>query len=214
MQLLLVHGLGRTPLSLFGLAAALRSDGHRTRLFGYLPLLESVPRIVGRLTAALRDLARRREPVGLVGHSLGGLLLRMALTEVPTLRVHHLVTLGTPASPPRAARLAWKWLPPFRLFTRGCGRFLTSPGAFAALPPLTIPFTAIAGTAGPRGRCSPFGNDPNDGLVAVSEARVGTAEPELFPVLHTVMMDAVAVRARISAIMSGGRVGSPSLSDR
>jgi pimeloyl-ACP methyl ester carboxylesterase len=148
----------------------------------------------------------------LVGHSLGGLFLRMALPEVPTLRVHHLVMLGTPASPPRAARLAWKWLPPFRLFTRGCGRFLTSPEAFAALQPLAVPFTVIAGTSGPRGRLSPFGNEPNDGLVAVSEARVGTAEPELFPVLHTVMMDAVAIRARISAIMSEDRADSPSLS--
>jgi pimeloyl-ACP methyl ester carboxylesterase len=213
MQLLLVHGLGRTPLSLFGLAAELRRSGHRTRLFGYLPLLESVPRIVSRLTSVLRDLSRCKEPVGLVGHSLGGLFLRMALPEVPALRTHHLVTLGTPFSPPRAARLAWKYLPPFRLFVHDCGRFLTSPEAFAALPPLAVPFTTIAGTAGPRGRFSPFGSDLNDGLVAVEEARVAGAEPELFPVLHTFIMDAVAVRARISAIMSEGRVGSPSRSD-
>jgi pimeloyl-ACP methyl ester carboxylesterase len=213
MQLLLVHGLGRTPLSLFGLASALRRDGHRTRLFGYLPLLESVPRIVRRLTSTLRELAKLRKPVGLIGHSLGGLFLRMALPEVPKLRVHHLVLLGTPASAPRAARLAWKWFPPFRLFTRGCGRLLTSPEAFTALPPLNVPFTVIAGTAGPCGRFGPFGTEPNDGLVAVSEARVGTADPELFPALHTLLMGTVAVRARISAIMSEGQVASPSLSD-
>lgn len=212
MQLLLVHGLGRTPLSLFGLAAALRREGHRTRLFGYLPLLESVPGILRRLTRTLHDLSRCNRPVGLVGHSLGGLFLRMALPKVPPLRVHHLVTLGTPASPPRAARLARKYLPPFRLFAGECGRFLSSPEAFAALPPITVPFTTIAGTAGPRGRFSPFGNELNDGVVAVEETRVAGTEPELFPVLHTFLMDAVAVRARISAIMSEGRVSSPSLS--
>lgn len=212
MLVLLVHGLGRTPLSLFGLASALRRSGHRTRLFGYLPLLESVPRILGRLAATLRELAKRREPVGLVGHSLGGLFLRMALPEVPTLRVRHLALLGTPASPPRMARIAWKFLPPFRLFTRGCGRLLLAPEAFPALPP-SVPFTVIAGTAGARGRFSPFGSELNDGLVAVSEARVGSADPELFPVLHTVMMDSAAVRARILAIMSEARAGSPSLSD-
>jgi hypothetical protein len=39
--------------------------------------------------------------------------------------------------------------------------------------------------------------------VAVSEARVGAAELVLVPAFHTVLMDAVAVRARISSIMSG-----------
>jgi pimeloyl-ACP methyl ester carboxylesterase len=206
MLVLLVHGLGRTPLSLFGLASVLRRSGHRTRFFGYSSTCESVPRIVHRLTGVLRELATCGRPVGLVGHSLGGLFLRMALAEVPELRVHHLVLLGTPASPPRMARLAWKWVPPFRIFTRHCGRLLTAPDCFAALPEPRVPFTVIAGTAGPRGRWSPFGNEPNDGLVAVSEARVGSAEPVLFPVLHTVMMDAEAVRGRIWAIMSGERV--------
>ena len=213
MLVLHVHGLGRTPLSLFGLAAALRRDGHRTRFFGYVPPIESVPRIVHRLTNALRDLARRGEPVGLIGHSLGGLLLRLALAEVPELRLRHFVMLGTPNAPPRMARLAWRWFPPFRLYAQDYGRLLTSPVAFAALPEVRVPFTVIAGTAGPRGRFSPFSDEPNDGLVAVTEARVGSAEPVLLPVLHTLMMDAVAVRERISAIMSEDRVGPLSPSD-
>lgn len=111
------------------------------------------------------------------------------------------------------ARLAWRWFPPFRLYARDCGRFLTSPVAFAALPDVRVPFTVIAGTAGPRGRFSPFGDEPNDGLVAVSEACVGNAEPVLVPVFHTLMMDAVGVRERISAIMSEDRVGPPSPPD-
>ena len=128
--ILLVHGLGRTPLSLFGLSAALRRAGSHTRFFGYSSTFEGVPRIVRRLAKRLRNLARCGEPVGLVGHSLGGLLLRKALPAAPALRVHHLVFLGTPARPPRMARLAWKWFPPFRSFTRDCGRFLMSPDAF------------------------------------------------------------------------------------
>lgn len=201
MQLLLVHGLGRTPLSLFGLAGALRHAGHRTRFFGYLPALEPLPRIVRRLAAQLRALATRGEPVGLVGHSLGGLFLRKALAEVPELRVHHFVMLGTPHTVPRMARLAWRWFPPFRLFTRDCGKLLTSADALANLPPLAVPFALIAGTAGPCGRFSPFGTDANDGVVAVAETRLNGTEPELFPAVHTLMMDAVAIRARILAIM-------------
>jgi pimeloyl-ACP methyl ester carboxylesterase len=216
VQILLVHGLGRTPLSMFGLAAALRRGGHHTRFFGYSPPFESVPRITRRLTHTLRTLARFGEPVGLIGHSLGGLFLRVALAAVPELRVHHLVLLGSPAVPPRMARLAWKWFPPFRLFTRDCGKFLMSPGAFAALSEPSVPFTVIAGTAGPywRWRWGPFADEPNDGVVAVSEARIGSAEPVLLPVFHSVLMDAPTVRARISAIMSGASAPSPSFSGR
>jgi hypothetical protein len=203
--ILLVHGLGRTPLSLFGLGAALRRAGHRTRFFGYSSTFETVPRIVRRLGRVLRAIARLGQPVGLVGHSLGGLFLRRVLPAAPALRVHHLVLLASPAVPPRMARFVWRWFPPFRLFTRDCGRFLMSPEDFAALPELSVPFTVIAGTAGPCGRWSPFGDEPNDGLVAVSEVRIGSAAPVLIPVLHTVIMDAVAARARISAIMSGER---------
>lgn len=198
MLVLLAHGLGRTPLSLFGLAAHLRRAGCHTRFFGYSPTLESLPRIVARLTGVLRDLARRGEPVGLVGHSLGGLLLRTALAEVPELRVPQLVLLGSPNPPARAARLASR-LFPFRLLTRGCGRFLCLADA---VPVPTVPYTLVAGTAGPTGRFGPFGNEPNDGLVSVAECRITPAdEPLTVPAVHTFLMDHPAVRAAVAAAM-------------
>lgn len=202
MQLLLVHGLGRTPLSLFGLGARLRRAGHRTRYFAYSPTFESVSRIRRRLTATLRELAARRKPVALIGHSLGGLFLRMCLPDVPELRVHHLVTLGTPTAVPRMAILAAKWFPPFRAYSRTCGQLLRSAEALAALPDISAPFTPIAGTAGPRSRLSPFGDEPNDGVVAVCETRLPGREPEPFPVLHTFLMDDRAVRTRIAELLA------------
>ncbi|MBM3978801.1 MAG: alpha/beta hydrolase [Planctomycetes bacterium] len=206
MQLLLVHGLGRTPLSLFGLAAFLRARGHHTRFFGYSSTFENVPRILRRLKRVLRDLAGRGAPIGLVGHSLGGLFLRTALPGVPAVRVHHLVTLGTPAAPSHAARLAWCWLPPFRVFARDCARFLMNPGTFANLGVPACPFTAVAGTSGPRGRFAPFGSELNDGLVSVAEARGTGPEPLTVPALHTVIMDAPAARAAVARAFGLGKL--------
>lgn len=196
MLVLLVHGLGRTPLSMFGLAAALRRAGHRTRFFGYAPTLESVPRIVARLTRLLRRLPR--QPLGLVGHSLGGLLLRRALAAVPELNVRRLVLLGSPNVPARAAQIASRFFP-FRWLTRGCGRFLCST---EPVPVPAVPYALVAGTAGPTGRWSPFGGEPNDGLVSVAETRiVPTDEPSLVPALHSFLMDHPAVRRAVAAAM-------------
>src|SRR5580698_9849452 len=111
MQILLVHGLGRTPFSLFGLAAELRRNGHRTNSFCYSPTFEKFTGIIQRLVRRLRKLAIHNRPVGLIAHSLGGILLRLALQEIPDLRVHHFIMLGTPNKPPRMARLAWRWRP-------------------------------------------------------------------------------------------------------
>ena len=101
MRVLLVHGLGRTPCSLFGLASAVRRDGHATQFFAYSPTFESLPRIVRRLAARLEAFEKCNDEVGFAGHSLGGLLLRSALIQVPGLRVKNLVMMGTPNRPPR-----------------------------------------------------------------------------------------------------------------
>ena len=197
MRVLLVHGLGRTPLSMFSLARSLRAAGYSTLLFGYSPTFEPLPRILRRLTERLRLLARTREPVGLVGHSLGGLLLRMAIPNVPDLRVHHLVMLGTPNRPPRIARFAWRFHP-FRWVTRDCGRFLSCTESILKLAPPSVPYTLIAGTAGPHR----FWGEANDGIVAVSETRIlDTDTPLLVPAWHSFIMNHPAVQRVVLATM-------------
>jgi pimeloyl-ACP methyl ester carboxylesterase len=200
MNILLLHGLGRTPCSLFGLGAALRRAGHHTGYFGYSPTLESLPGIVARLVARLRRLSQTG-PVGLAGHSLGGLLLRKALVEAPDVVVHRLVMLGTPNRPPRMAAYFWNWRL-FRLITRDCGRFLASNKAILAIPEPQVPYTLIAGTAGPTHSRFLFGGEANDGIVAVSETRIRDDDsPLLFPVYHSFIMNDRAVQQAVVAAM-------------
>lgn len=197
---LLVHGLGRSPVSMFPLAGPVRRAGVRPHFFGYSASVESMPRIVARLKRTLT----KRQPDYLIGHSLGGILLRLALAELPTTSVKHFFMLGPPNQSPRLARYFTKWGLPFRLFSGSSGRFLANPDDYLRLPPPPCPTTVVAGTGGPRGRFSPFGSEPNDGIVSVSETKLDdTHQPLLVPALHTWIMSHPQVHALVRDIMTG-----------
>ncbi len=197
MKILLIHGLSRTPLSLSGLESYLQFRGATTEQFGYLAFAESFDSIVKRLFVRCQAIAEK-EPYGIVAHSLGGLLIRAALANNSIKLPEHIVMLGTPNKPPRLAPIAWK-LPPFRWWTRHCGFNLTNPSFFKSLPGLTSPYTIIAGTLGPTGAWSPFGNELNDGIVAVSETFLSNFDPIIqLPVWHTFMMNDLTVKKTVA----------------
>lgn len=150
--------------------------------------------------ARLERLAAAGE-YAVVGHSLGGVLLRDALARQRGAPPRHLVMLGTPNRPPRAARIAVRF-PPFRWLAGDCGARLASTAFYETLPRPAVPYTVIAGTRGFGGRWSPFAGAPNDGLVAVDEARVGDGDEILtFPVAHTFMMNDRRVQRAVRAAL-------------
>jgi pimeloyl-ACP methyl ester carboxylesterase len=203
MRALLVHGLGRTPASLARLGWALRRAGHDPEYLAYFAFAEPYQQIRQRLVTRLRELALDRQPVALLGHSLGGLLLRHALADVPELPVHQLIMLGTPNRPPRRAREAVRWLP-FRLFARSCGEVLASAEFYDEIPALAVPYTIIAGTGGHRLLGGPFGAEPHDGFVAVAETPIhDTDQPILLPVAHTFMMNDAELQKLVLTLLDG-----------
>ncbi|HEY9616561.1 MAG TPA: alpha/beta hydrolase [Microcoleaceae cyanobacterium] len=194
MNVLLIHGLGRTPRSLFNLERQLQWAGHTTEHFSYAAFMESYDRIVERLQVRLQDLSQQGN-YGIVAHSLGGLLTRSALGLSTIAPPTHIVMLGTPNQPPRLAVHAWRLLP-FQWFSGQCGFNLTCAKFYAAIPPLQAPYTIVAGTIGPRGGLSPFGMELNDGIVALSETRLSDHDRLIqLNVWHTFMMNDRLVQA-------------------
>jgi len=204
VQVLLVHGMGRTALSLYRLARDLESAGHRARLLGYVAAVESFARIVTRIHNRLARLARGGSPYAVVGHSLGGLLVRAALARSPVDRPPaHVIMLGTPNRSPRLARqYQRRWL--YRWVNGDSGQVLAQTRFFEQLPSLTVPYTIIAGTKGWPGRPGVFGGEANDGVVAVSETTMAdTDAPIEVPVRHTFMMNDPRVREVIREVLKG-----------
>lgn len=207
MNVLLVHGLWRTPLSFLLLERGLRRWGHQAEQFGYAAIAQRYATILDRLARRVERLAARG-PYVAIGHSLGGLLLRDALARVTGPAPRHLVMLGTPNRPPRiACRLERQWA--YRRLMGECGVRLASPAFYERLPPPDIPYTIVAGTAGPRGRWSPFGDEPNDGIVAVSETRIRDDDPiVLLPATHTFMMNNARVQAVVRRALAASHAAA------
>lgn len=168
-QVLFVHGLGRSPLCGAALLRQLRADGCRTSSFAYLAALESLERIVARLTRSLQVLARRGDYL-LIGHSLGGVLLRLALQRLPagTRLPCQLVLLASPVKAPRMARWGQKNRL-VQLFSSDCGALLASQRRMAQLGTPGVPTLCVVGTRGMDKTRGAFFGQPNDGILAVSE---------------------------------------------
>jgi len=169
MQVLFVHGMGRTPLSGWPLLRRLRRAGYRTHTFGHWVSRHSFVTIAGRLGQRLEQIGRDGEYV-LVGHSLGGVLLREALrTASPAIRApQRLFLLGSPVQVSSvAARLGRN--PLYRLFTGDCGRMLGSAERMGAIGSPAVPVTAIVGVKGWSLVAALLPREPHDGIVTVAE---------------------------------------------
>jgi pimeloyl-ACP methyl ester carboxylesterase len=194
MQLLFVHGMGRSPVSGWPMLRQLKRRGIAVATFGYLTARADFDAIRRRLQARIVRLARRGD-YAVVGHSLGGVLLRAALADLPP-EVPLPKRLFLLATPVHASRLARKFQRRFayRMLTGDCGQLLASDARMAALPPPRVPTTAIVGTRGLPWRPDPFGGEPNDGVVAVSETCADWLTDQVrIPAVHTLMPASRAV---------------------
>ena len=209
-QVLLVHGLWRTPICMLGLGRRLAAEGYVTRQFAYVTVAESYDRIVSRLAANLAQIAARG-PYAVVGYSLGGVLLRAALAQVDGPPPVHFIMIGTPNRPPLLARRLAGFAP-FHWAVGEGGSKLAREEFYRDLAMPECPYTLIAGTRGPVGRLSPFAHAPNDGIVAVEETRIRDTDVALqVPVTHAFLPNAAVVQALVVDTLAQAHSGVPSM---
>jgi hypothetical protein len=185
MHAILIHGMGRTPLSMFLLAARLRFAGMRPKMFGYCAAIEGWESCTSRLTRFIEGTGQHEYIV--IGHSLGAVLARSVL---PTLR-HPPNACFLIAPPSVACKAARKFSHSrfFRWLTGEMGQLLSNHQFMAALPRPNIPTEIYAGTGGTSGRLSPFGNQSNDGILALRETAIPHIPVIAIPSLHTFLMN-------------------------
>lgn len=187
MDLVLIHGMGRTPLSLLRLSRRLRRAGHHPILFGYSPTLETLPGATVRLVKLIE---RRVDTThyALVGHSLGTVLIRSALGQLAK-APSACVFLAPPILACKAARFFSRFWP-YQWLMGEMGQLLAQDAFMQGLPMPTVPTRIYAGIAGPRAAWLPFGRQANDGILSLAEATGSfTAQAVQVPALHTFIMN-------------------------
>jgi hypothetical protein len=188
LKVLYVHGMGRSPLSGTLLMRRLARAGHARHSFGYAVTLQDFEAIRRRLVRTIVRLSADG-PIALVGHSLGGVLLRAAIAELPqgTPVPSHLFLLGSPVRAVRPAQrfAARHW---YRLLTRSSGQLLGSPEGMAALGTPHVRTVAIAGSGGWWPTAERAARVHHDGVVSVEETRADWLDEHvLVPVPHSLL---------------------------
>jgi len=169
MLVLFVHGMGRSPLSGWPLLRRLRQAGLCTTTFGYTTTFENFTAIKLRLISRITRIASSGSYI-LVGHSLGGVLIRAALNALPEHieRPSHVFLLGSPIQPARLAMRLKNNLV-YQTFAGDCGQLLASQVRMNEVGSLREPATSIVGVGGFEADHGPFCGEPNDGIVLVTE---------------------------------------------
>ncbi len=162
--------MGRTPLSGWRLIRHLRRAGIATQSFAYWAACESFARIRQRLLSRLVLLAERGDDYIVIGHSLGGVLLRASIADLPThvAPPRQLFLLGSPLHASRLARRC-AGNPLYRALTADCGQLLASDSRMAEIGASAVPATAIIGRRGLPLGIDFFPGEASDGIVTLAE---------------------------------------------
>ena len=186
------------------LACRLRRQGFTVHAFSYPSVRADLSTNAERLSGFLDTLDA--DTVHLVGHSLGGILIRALFHQHPRQKPGRIVTLGTPHGGSRVARhlsrhAFWCWA-----MGKGVAQLLDAAPQEWTSPPREI--GVICGTRS-------FGMGrllvrhlplPNDGLLTVKESAFPAAREHLaLPVSHTGMLFSREVADQVGQFLVSGK---------
>ncbi len=195
----LLHGMGRSWVSMAPLAWRLKRAGYETHFFGYNPRKESLDDVTTRLQTVAS------EKVGassyhFVGHSLGNIVVRNGFRTGYREGLGRIVMLSPPNGPAALAS-SWRDWRLYQWVTGDSGQKLADVSFYESLPVPTVEFGVIAGDKGHR-----VGFDEaNDGVVRVENTKLeGMRDWVLVHHTHTFIMMAADTSALCRRFLETG----------
>jgi len=171
----LIHGLGRSAVSMWLLEARIEKAGYDVLALDYPSLGTTPAEVIDAAAMQINACCRDKARVHFVGHSLGGLLIRSYFANPENAammdRLGQVVMIGTPNAGSELVdhfRDSW-WLPILGATTLSLGTTANSLPAQLPRPPFRAGI--IAGSNGMWISDALF-EEPNDGLVTVASTRL------------------------------------------
>ncbi len=207
----LLHGMGRTRLSMQKLGERLAAEGFQIINLGYPSTRLSVVECVGHIRDALdQNEVSEALPVHFVTHSLGGIVLRAFLNEHSVPNLGRVVMLSPPNQGSELADrfMAGPLRSVYRLVTGPSGQELgtRSHSTPNRLGPVTFPLGVITGDRSTNPLFSSAFPGPNDGKVSVERAKVaGMTDFLVVPRSHSFIMRSSRVVVETIHFLRHGR---------
>jgi alpha-beta hydrolase superfamily lysophospholipase len=203
----LLHGLGRTPLSMTALWLAARSRGYRVINWHYRSAFGSVAEHAQALATEVVPRIADAPRVHFVTHSLGGIIVRQFLATNTLPNLGRVVMLAPPnrgsevADVLQRSKLVSRCVVP----ARELGTSDTS--VPRNLPPATFPVGVIAGSRSHIPLFSRWMNHvPNDGVVAVERTKLdGMSDFVVLNRTHTMLPWSPDALAQVFRFLEEGR---------
>jgi len=172
----ILHGMGRTRVSMMILAERFKNAGYETHNFPYGEKDSSLDEISDALAVFLEKNVQTPR-YHFVAHSLGNVIIRNALRKSLRPGLGRIVMLAPPNRPARLAKLLkeshfYRWL------VGDSGQKLAEDEFYRTLPVPPVEFGIIAGDKGQR---LSF-DEPNDGIVDVEGTKL--AGMKAFAIVH------------------------------
>jgi triacylglycerol lipase len=162
----LLHGMGRSWVSMTPLALRLKRAGYETHCFGYNPRKESLDDVTERLRRVVTDVVRA-STYHFVGHSLGNIVVRHGFRAGYREGLRRIVMLSPPNGPAALAS-TWKDWRFYQWVTGDSGQKLADASFYETLPVPSVEFGVIAGDKGHRIGFA----EENDGVVRVANTKL------------------------------------------
>jgi pimeloyl-ACP methyl ester carboxylesterase len=185
----LVHGMGRTPLSMAALEHDFEAAGYRVLNWGYSSWCCTVAELAAQLETDVMAWRGDAQRIHFVGHSLGSILVRQMLASGAELPAGRVVMLAPPNQGSRDADRYTRWL---GALLKPLPELRTDNGTVRSIPVLhDVEVGIIAGD--------------RDGKVSVAETQLEGARAHIVvPSAHSFIMMKTSVRELVLRFVREG----------
>lgn len=203
---ILLHGLGRTHLSMSSLGSTLKKHNYLVVNRDYPSTKKSIDSISAQCIQPMIDeciIQHQSTQIVFITHSLGGIILEKYLESHEIPQLTHVVMLGPPNhGSPIVDKLQKAWF--FRALLGPAGQALSSSKqGYTLSTKRAYRVGIIAGNIHLTPFSRWFFNEPNDGKVSVSSAYMhGADDFMVLPVTHTFMMNNALVQKNILSFLN------------